>query len=196
MNILSNFFACVRRQTGFFIFLIIMTILAIVFGVIAAINFDGAIVTIDLANIVYIKFLKGSCGVAYFMFGSILAIAVYFIVIILCCCRRFLYPLAILFYLYLIYSQAVVFVSIILIYGIFNVLILLIFLIVYIIMLALIFMLIITDCLSICDSPFYLKTCFSMNSNILIYSISLVVLSILFCLIVWVLKAFILLLVY
>lgn len=196
MNVFNNFFSCVKKRSGFFIFLCIFTIVAIVLGVIGAINFDGAIVSIDLNNVVYIKFLRGECGIVYFIFGSILSIGVFYAIVLLCCSKKFLYPLAILFYLYLIYSQAVVFMSILLIYGIFNTLVLLLVLLVFIIALALFFMLIITECIDICDRPFYFKSCFNMTNSILVYSIGLLILSLVLCLIIWILKSFVILLVY
>lgn len=196
MSIFSNFFACVKKRIGFFAFLVVLTVVAIVLGVIAAINFDGAIVSIDLANVVYIKFLQGNCGVVFFIFGSILSVAVYFMIVLLCCSKRFLFPLAILFYLYMIYSQAVIFMSILLIYGIFNALILLLVLLVYIILLALLFMLIITESVEICDSPFYFKSCFNRTTCILIYSMALLILAVVLCILIWILKSFVILLVY
>ncbi len=196
MGIFSNFFACVRRRTGFFVLLVVLTLVVIVLGVIGAINFDGAVVSIDLTNIVYIKFLQGECGVVFFIFGSILSIAVFYAVVLVCCCKKFLFPIAILFYLYMIYSQAVVFMSILLIYGIFNTLVLLLALLVYIILLALIFMLMITECLEICNSPFYFKSCFDRTTCVLIYSIALIILAFSLCILVWILKSFVILLVY
>ena len=54
---LFNLFDCVKRRKGYFLFLIIIGILAIVVGVVGAINLSGH--SIDLSNIAYIKFLKG-----------------------------------------------------------------------------------------------------------------------------------------
>ena len=196
MRIFSNFFACVKKRSTFFTVLCVLTTVAIVLGVIGAINFDGAVVSIDLANVVYIKFLKGDSGVVFFIFGSILSIAVYYLIVLMCCSKKFLYPLAILFYLYMIYSQAVIFTSILIIYGIFNTLVLLLVLLIYIFILALLFMLIIVDCVDICDSPFYLKSCFDRTTNVFFYSIAVLLLSVSMCLIVWILKSFVILLVY
>ena len=120
MSIFFNgLFACVKRKRGYFVILLLLSILAIILGVVAAVNFGGGVFAVDLSNIAYIKFLKKDCGFMSMLFGLILSLMVFFLVIVFCHSKTFLTLLGILFYLYLVYSQAVVFMSIILIYGIY-----------------------------------------------------------------------------
>ena len=104
-NIFSGLFSCVRIKKAYFVCLIFFTIIAVVLGVIAAINFGGGVYAVDLEHISYVKFLKGDCGFMSLIFNLILSLSVFFIVIYLCNFKSWLVPLAILFYLYCKYQR-------------------------------------------------------------------------------------------
>ena len=196
MNIFSNLFDCLKRRRGVVLILGTLTILSIVLGVISAINFNGGIIVIDFNNVTYIKFLQNDGSVGMLIFGSLLSVGLFYLIVLLCCSKKFLLPLAILFYLYLIYSQAVVITSVLLIYGLFNTLILLLVLIIYVLALAFAFILLICQCIEICGMPFYFRSCFNKNSGVLVSSIMLLAIIFVFCLIVWILKSYVILLVF
>ena len=136
-NMKRIFFAissAIRLKRNMFILLIILSLISIILGVISAINFDGGVLPIDLTNIVFIRYLKDDCGVFYLFFGSILNLAVFYFMILLCCAKRWLTPLACIIYMYFVFAQTVVLVSIILIYGFFSTLILLMLLLIYLLL--------------------------------------------------------------
>ena len=192
----GGIFDCVKRKKGYFCFLIFLSVVAIVLGVIAAINF-GSVLTIDLSHISYIKFLSGNCGFASMLFGLLLSLMVFFCVILLCHWKKFLLPFAVVFYLYLVYSQAVVFMSIILIYGIFNCIILAVLLLAYSIIVWAIFLFLMCEFLCLNKTYSYFKTCFSLKeSKVLIYLIFLCLLVVLFSLILTILKNYVILLIF
>ena len=187
----------IRIRKGLFTILIISTIVIIILGVISAINFDGGILPIDLSNIAFIKYLKRDCGVFFLIFGTILNLIIFYSLILIFCSKRFLIPFAIIFYLYFVYSQIVIFTSIILLYGFFNTLILLLLLLIYIILEILLLMTFLLFLLNFTDNYGYFRNCFTFNnSNILLLTISLIIICILFCVVLIVLKSFVILLIF
>lgn len=196
---MNNFFRTIfdnfKRRKFYFVFLLILSFVAIALGVIAAINFDSNL-TIDLSHIAYIRFLKGG-GFGSLMFGLFLSICVFFFAIIICHWKKFLLPLAIIFYLYLVYSQVVVLVSIVLIYGVFNCAILFVLLLVYFLLLWMIFLFIMCELISILHFPNFFRICFSFRENkTLFWFICLIVLTLIFCIVLTILKKFVILLVF
>ena len=198
MSIFFNgLFACVKRKKGYFVILLLLSILAIILGVVAAVNFGGGVFAVDLSNIAYIKFLKKDCGFMSMLFGLILSLMVFFLVIVFCHSKTFLTLLGILFYLYLVYSQAVVFMSIILIYGILNCIILVVLLLVYSLLVWGLFLLILCEISCFTNSHEYFKCCFSTKeSKVLIYLICLLALTFVFSLILIILRNYVVLLIF
>lgn len=198
MNIFFNgLFDCVKRKKGYFVILVILSLIAIILGVIAAVNFGGGAFAVDLSNIAYIRFLKKDCGFVSMMFGLILSLLVFFVVIVVCHFKPLLTPLGILFYLYLVYSQAVVFMSIILIYGILNCIILVVLLFVYSLLVWLLFLLILCEISCFTNLDGYFKTCFSFKeSKVLIYLTCLLALTFVFALILIILRNYVVLLIF
>ena len=64
----------IKQKKGLFIFLLILTLAAIVLAIIAGINFSDGIFSVDLSNISYIEFLKGETGWFGLFFGLILSL--------------------------------------------------------------------------------------------------------------------------
>lgn len=195
MNIiLSGLFDNVKRRKGYFLFLLVLTVLAIILGIIGAINLGD--LSIDLSHIAYIKFLQGG-SFGSMIFGLFLSLCIFFFAIMLCHWKTFLLPFGIIFYLYLIYSQTFILVSVILIYGIFNCVILFSFMLIYSILLWTIFMLLMCEFINFLKTQHYFKTCFSLReSKILIWLICLIMLTVVFSLVLMILKKFVILLVF
>lgn len=190
----SNLFDCIKKQKIFFIILVILTLVAIIMGIFSAINIDISVLPINLSNIIYIKYLKGDCGVGFFIFGAFITFCIFYFIFMLCCCKKFLVPIAILFYLYFVYSQIVVFTSIILIYGFFNTIIVLFVLLFYIMIQICLYTLIILNFVSNCNQHNYFNLCFKNNLSILTVLNLLFIL--IFTLLLIFLKSFVLLLVF
>lgn len=198
MNInLGGVFECVKRKKGYFVLLILFSLVAIVLGVIAAINFGGGVFSIDLSNIAYIRFLKGDCGFMSMLFGLILSLVVFFIVCVFCHSKSWLLPLGFIFYLYLVYSQAVIFMSIILIYGILNCIILVVLLLVYSLLVWALFLTLLCEISCFTNQHSYFKSCFSFKeSRALLFLLGLIVLTFIFALILSILKSYVILLIF
>ena len=196
-NYINSIFAPIKERKVQFIFFVIMTVLVIAFGVFAAINFSGAVLSVDLNNIAYITFLKDKCSLVSMIFRMIFSVAIFIFAIILCFSKVWLTPLGFLIYLYLVYSQTAVFVSIILIYGFLNCVILLLFLFIYILLICAIMLLAMLELGIISNDHKYFNLCFNINSShIVLHLLFLVCATIVFCLILTILKSFVILLVY
>jgi hypothetical protein len=196
-KIFGGMFNSIKRKKGYFIILLLLSVVAVVLGVIAAINFGGGIFDIDLSNIAYIRFLKGNCGFMSMMFGLILSLLVFLVVILICHWKSFLLPLGIVFYLYLVYSQAVIFVGIITIYGFLNCIILAVLLLVYSLLIWSVFLIIMCELSCLVNSHNYFKSCFSIReSNIILFLIFILILTLIFSLILMILKNYVILLIF
>ena len=193
----GGLFDCIKRRKGYFVILLFLSVGAVILGVVAAINFGGGVFTIDLSNISYMRFLKGEASFVSMMFGLILSLLVFFAVILICHYKPFLMPLGIVFYLYLVYSQAVIFMSIILIYGILNCVILSVLLLVYSLVVWMLFLLILCEISCLTNSFGYFKSCFSFKeSKVLAYLTCVIIITLIFSFVLTILKSYVILLIF
>ena len=192
----NGLFDCVKRRKGYFTILLLLSVFAIVLGVIAAVNFGGGVFAVDISNIAYIRFLKGG-GFMSMLFGLMFSLLVFFVVILICYFKHFLTPIGILFYLYLVYSQAVIFMSIILIYGILNCIIFVALLLVYSLLVWTLFLFVLCELANLCNQQGYFKSCFSLReSKVLLYLLGLIIITFLFALVLAILKNYVILLIF
>ena len=195
-NVFNSIFYSIKAKKVLFTFLIILSLIAAVLATVSAVNLSGSVLPLDLSNIAFIKFLKGETGFAFLLTGTLVNLLLFYGIIFLFCSKKFLFPLAIVFYLYFVYSQVMIFVSIFLIYGFFNTLVLLLFLLVYYLTTFLILSLIVIYLSNICGAG-YFKCCINKNeSNLIFLTILLLAVSLIFCVIITILKSFVILLIY
>lgn len=192
----SSLFSCFKIKKGYFLLLCLITILAIILGVYAGISFSGGVLVIDLGNISYIKFLQNDTSLFSMIFGLALSLLIFFALIMVFSCKSFLLPLALIFYMYLVYSQAVICVSVVMIYGFLNCLILLLVLIIYVAVIIFLFMLAMMHMSCFTNDAFYFKNCFTPRNYILWLLIAIVLVCVLFSFLLSILKSFVILLVY
>lgn len=196
-NLLNRIQSAVRLKKGLLIFVLILTLAMIVLGVIAAINFSGGVLVVDLSHISYIQFLKDDCSFISLMFKLLLSLLIFLIIIALCGSKNYLFPLGVLFYCYLVYSQTVIFVSLIMVYGFFNCVIFALFLLIYILLVCSVFVLLTIEISCCGNNSGYFKTLCNWHQSLFIfYLITIILLTFIFCLILTILKSFVLLLVY
>ena len=198
---MSKFFygllECFKRKKGYFIFLILLSLFAIVLGVVAAINFGGGVFAVDLSNIAYIRFLKGESGFMSMFFGLFLSLFMFFIACLICHWKTWLAPLGIVFYLYLVYSQTIIFISIILIYGFFNCIILSLLLLVYTILIWCLFLICICEISCFSNAYDYFKNvCSPTKCNAIWLLLIMTVLTFIFGSIMLILKNYVVLLIF
>lgn len=196
-NFFANIFAPIKQKRGIFICLVIFTLIMLVLGVISGRHLDGGVITIDLSNVPYIKFISKKGGFVSLIFNLLITFSILYLVIVTCFIKPFLVPISLIFYFYFVYSQAVIFVNVLLIYGFFNALILLILLLVYMLVMIFIFILILLELFTLCGSSHYFKTCFNArNSNLLYLTICLCAIILLFAFMLMFLRSYVILLIY
>ncbi len=197
MLIFESMAETVKRKKALFIVLLIFTIITIVLAVFSAISISNGVFSINLDNVPYIKFLQGNAGLPVFIFNCIMVVGLVYATIVLCFAKPYFAFIGIVFYLYFVYSQAVIFVSIIMIYGFFNVLIIIILLLILLVLEFALLLLIILEVASMCNCGNYFKTCFNFStSKLLLYTIILLAFIVVFCLVTMILRSFVVLLVY
>lgn len=197
MQIFACFGETIKRKKALFVVLLILSIAMIVLSVFSAIGINNGSSSINLDNVPYIKFLQSKSGLPAFIFNCIMAIGLIYISIVVCFVKPYLAWLGVIFYLYFVYSQALIFVSIIMIYGFFNVIIILILLLMLLLLEFALLMLIILEVCCLCNQPNYFNNCFNFStSKLLLYTIILLCLVVAFCLIMMILRSFVVLLVY
>jgi len=197
MKIFNSITDIIRTKKGYFIFLIILSILSITLGIFAGINISGGILVVDLTNIAYIQFLTDETSFVAMIFKLCVSLLTFFFLIHICNIKSFLLPLALIFFMYLVYSQTVVLISIIMLYGFFNCIILFILLLIYILLLISIFIFHCVESNKFCNCTNFFKESFCLrNSNIIIYLVLIIILTIIYCTILAILKSFVILLVY
>jgi len=196
-KILGSIKETIKQKKSLFIILVLLTIAISVLAVYSAISFNSLAITLDIGNVAFIKFLRGDSGIVGFLFGALLTCLVFYAIILFCCCKKSFFLVAIVFYLYFVYSQMVIFTSIMIIYGFFNVIILILILIAFLVCEFLLFILLILELQKICGSVCYFKDCFNKNlCNVLAISILLVAINMFFCILLILLKSFVILLVF
>lgn len=195
-NFFSSLFDNIKQKKVWFTILVLLTIAAIVLGVFAGVNFSGGALSINLNNIAYIQYLRGETGIVSLIFKMLIAQILFFAIIFLCCSKKWLIPFAVLFYSYLVYSQVVILVSLVMIYGFLNCVVLALFLMIYVLILVIIFLLATIELICCADEPAYFKFCFSAQSKVLFYLLGLVILSALFAFSLAIMKTFLILLVF
>jgi len=187
----------IRKNKVLFGVLLILTIIVGIIAVYSAINFEMIAITIDIGNVTFVKFLKGDTSFLPLIFGTLLAFLVFLSIITICFSKKFLLPFAILFYLYFVYSQVVILTSLIVIYGFFNTLILLFLLITFNLLEFFVFIAIMLELFTICGSPCFFKDCFNTNNSCFLSLLIIMALLVFaFCLILAILKSFVILLVF
>lgn len=189
---MDNLFGCVRRKTWFFVFLCVLTVVSIILAMFA--GFSS--LDLDLWSLVYIRFLNGEVGLVSLIFGLAISILIFYAVILICNFKKVLLPIAVVFYLYLVYSQAVIWIGIFVEFGFFNVLLMAMLLFMFFILEWILFMLLMVNLFCL-DEHDYFKSCFNVNvSNASIILMILLALTFVFALILSILKTYIILLVY
>lgn len=188
---------CVGEKKWYFLLLLALSLVVVVLAVLSAVKYGSGVITIDLSNIVFIRFLKNETGIMATIFLAIIGAVIFFVLI--CCChhRAFLVPVGLVLYLYFVYSQVVVIVSVIVTYGFLNCILVVAMLILYLLVCMAVFLLLILDCLCVDRTFEYYRHCMNMReSNVIMLGVLLLVFIALFVLVLALMKSFMILLVY
>ncbi|MBQ7880276.1 MAG: hypothetical protein IJ358_00315 [Clostridia bacterium] len=183
----------IKKHRAFVSFIIILTGVCIFCAVMAGIKFSNSSLLISFSNVVIVKFLRGSTGFGGMLFTNLFTIGVFAIIIICSCCKKYTISIGIFFYGYYVYAQSLTLIAFILEYGIINTLVvafcMLLFMAVTLFLLLELFLI----CIEFQNEPFYFKCAISNCFTILIMIIILLILQ---SIIFFVLRNYIIVLVY
>ena len=193
---LYNIFLPFKEKRAYFVWLLIFTLIAFVVGVYAGINLNNQVFSIDMSSISYINFLKGECGLLSLVFKLFLSLTIFYTLILVCHCKKYLIPLAIIIYMYFVYTQAVVLISLIVIYGFFNSIVLFFVLLIYEIFVIATFLISMMHMYCLIGNFDFFKSCFSWQNYILWFLLFLLIWCLIFSTMLLILKSFVILLVY
>lgn len=198
---MKNFFGGmierIKEKKGYFLLLIIALIGAIVLAVFASLSISSGSQNLDLGNIAYIRFLRGQSSLVSLMFSLAFNLVLFYFLILMFSSRRFLFPFAVLFFMYFAYCQVLVLIHIIMVFGFFNCILLAIILLLYDLILILLFMIAMLEMANHTQNGNYFKTCFSTNfSKVLFYFYMILIFACIFAIILSILKSFVILLVF
>ena len=115
-----SLFEPIKRHRRFVSFMLIMVGVCIFCAVMAGIKFSNSSLLISFSNVIIVKYLRGSSGFGGMLFTNIFTIAVFAVIIISSCCKPYTISLGIFFYCYYVYAQMLTLIAFILEYGIIN----------------------------------------------------------------------------
>lgn len=197
---MGNFFVRIGERIGakrvYFWLLVLLTLGSIVLAVFSAVQFSSGVIAVDLSNIVVIRFLKNEIGIMAAIFLIIIGLLIFYILICVCHAKPYLIPIGVVLYLYLVYSQVVVLVSVIMTYGFLNCILVATMLILYLIFVVFVFLVSILDFACV-ERVGYFKNCFNYKECMALGMMLFVVLFVsLYVLTLAIMKSFMILLVY
>ena len=165
----------IKKHRAFVSFIIVLIGVCIFCAVLAGIKFSNSSLLISFSNVVIVKFLRGSSGFGGMLFTNLFTLGIFALIIICSCCKKYTISIGVFFYAYYVYAQTLTLIAFILEYGIINTLVIafcmLLFMCVSMFLLLELFLLCL-DCQN--DIP-YLKHAFSNCLPILIFIIILLV---------------------
>lgn len=183
----------IKKHRLFVSVMLILIGVCVFCAVMAGIKFSNSSLLISFSNVVIVKFLRGSTGFGGMLFTNIFTIAVFVVIIISSCCKKYTISIGVFFYSYYVYAQTLTLIAFILEYGIINTLIIAFCMILCMICTLFFLLELFVICLEFQNQPFYFKYAFYQCFPILIFiTILLILQSVIF----FVLRNYIIVLVY
>ena len=188
-----SFIEPIKRHRSFVWLMLTLICVCIFCAVMAGIKFNNSTLIISFNNVTVVKFLRGSSGMGGLIFTSIFSVLIFCAIIILSSCKKYSISIGIFFYCYYVYVQILVLIAFILQYGIINTLAIafcmLIFMCITIFLMLHLFLI----CLECQTSYQYFKTSLVSCTPILIFIIVELIIQ---ALVFFVLKNYVIVLVY
>lgn len=188
-----SFIEPIRRHKSFVGLVLIIVGSCIFAGILAGIKYNNSSLLLSFSNVVVVKFLRGSTGFAGMMFSNIFIVMIFSGIIIVSCRKKYFVSIGLFFYGYYVYAQTLTLLAFLLEYGIMNTFVIAVCMLLYMIIMLFLFLqlfLIGLDMQSECN---YFKSAV-INCLPILLCIALTI--IIQCVVLMVLKNFIIVLVY
>ena len=183
----------IKKHRGFAGFIIMLTGVCIFCAILAGVKFSKSSLLISFSNVTIVKFLRGSSGFGGMLFSNIFTTCIFSAIIVSSCCKKYTISIGVFFYAYYVYAQSLTLIAFMLEYGIINTIVIAFCMLIG--MAAMLFLLLdlFAVCLECQNNNYYFKYVFGQCFPIFIMIIALLVVQ---CIIFFVLRNYMIVLVY
>lgn len=183
----------IKRHGRFVCFMLILISACIFCAVLAGIKFSNSSLLISFSNVIIVKYLRGSSGFGGMLFTNIFTILIFASIIMASCCKKYTISIGIFFYCYYVYAQTLTLIAFILEYGIINTIVIAFCMLVSMLATLFLLLLLFLICIECQGDRYYFKYALS---NCLPILISIIILLLLQNIVFFVLRNYIIVLVY
>lgn len=188
-----SFIEPIKRHRIFACFMLTLICVCIFCAVMSGIKFSNSTLIISFNNVALVKFLRGSSGLGGMIFTNIFSVAIFCAIIMLSCFKKYTISIGVFFYGYYVYVQSLILIAFILEYGIINTLAISFCMLIFMFLIVFLMLHLFLICLECQNSYQYFKTSTINCVPILIFIIAVLVIQ---ALTFFVLKSYIIILVY
>ena len=188
-----SFVEPIKRHKSFVSFMLVLIGVCVFCAVMAGIKYSNNSLLLSFSNVVIVKFLRGSSGLGGMIFSNIFALCVFAVIILTSCIKKYSISVGIFFYCYYVYAQVLTLIAFVLEYGILNTLVVALCMLLSTIILAFLLLEIFLICLECVGERQYFKQAFSLCLPIFV---GIVIFILIQSMVFFVLRNYILLLVY
>lgn len=188
-----SFFEPIKRHRTFVGFILIILCVCIFCAVMASVKFSKSTLIINFNNVPLVRFLRGNSGLGGMIFTNIFSVSIFCAIIILSCKKKYSVSIGIFFYCYYVYAQTLILIAFILEYGIINTLALSLCMLVFMCLISFLMLQLFLICLESQTNYQYFKSSLINCLPILIFILVVLVVQ---SLIFFVLKNYMIVLVY
>ncbi|MBQ7798165.1 MAG: hypothetical protein IJ371_03495 [Clostridia bacterium] len=162
-------------------------------AVLAGIKFSNSSLLISFSNVTIVKFLRGSSGFGGMLFSNIFTTCIFALIIISSCCKKYTISIGVFFYAYYVYAQTLTLIAFMLEYGIINTIVIAFCMLLGMIVMLFLLLELFLVCIECQNDHFYFKTSITNCMPILIFVIVLLIIQ---SIIFFVLRNYVIILVY
>ncbi len=159
----------IKRHKRFVSFMLVMIGVCIFCAVLAGIKFSKSTLLISFSNVTIVKYLRGSSGFGGMLFTNIFTISIFAVIIILSSCKKYCISVGIFFYCYYAYAQMLTLIAFMLEFGIINTLVITVCMIISMFIMLFLLLQLFLLCMECQGDRYYFKFALSNCIHILIY---------------------------
>lgn len=188
-----SLFEPIKKHRRFVSFMIVIIGVCIFCAVLAGIKFSNSSLLISFSNVTIVKFLRGSSGFGGMLFSNIFTTCIFALIIISSCCKKYTISIGVFFYAYYVYAQTLTLIAFMLEYGIINTIVIAFCMLLGMIVMLFLLLELFLVCIECQNDHFYFKTSITNCMPILIFVIVLLIIQ---SIIFFVLRNYVIILVY
>ncbi len=183
----------IKKHRTFVSFCIVLIGACVFCAIMAGIKFNNSSLLISFSNVTVVKFLRGSSGFGGMLFTNLFSLSIFALIIMFSCCKKYTISIGLFFYAYYIYAQTLTLIAFVLQYGIINTLVIAFCMLICMCVSFFLLLCIFVICLEFQNDYYYCKRAFYATLPIFI---AIIIFLIIQCCIFFVLRNYIIVLVY